>query len=269
MYQRSFKKGTGKIALVGPDYFGRPSTLTVMPSRIPGIFWDTGHSVIEVTADLVRRKFRRLAIEHDGKTLNIIEHILVLRALHIDDFIIACESGWPPYDGSAEALWGIISPHVEMRGVFGHSRTLRHVLRAEVPGDKSRWIEMRPSREPLTVTVEIDYHGLGPHTETFGPVFDRLLDAKALGWPPWTKALCTLLHPVGLAPNVKNFTWPGEQDREETLRRAARHRALDIVGTLAIAFPKRTLVCGRAISHHGGHGCDLELVKKLGADAWE
>ncbi len=261
---------TEKVELVGPDYFGRPSTLTITPCRDTGMYWDTGHSVVEITTDVLRRKTRRLLIEHDGERLNIVEHILVLRALGIDKFIIACESGWPPYDGSAEALWEAVSPFTKRDGVFGRRCTPKRVIRAEVSGAPHRWVEIHPSREPLTATVEVDYPKLGMRRETFGPLFEHTcLSAKALGWPTWGREVCRALHPLRLAPNPRNLTWVGEWAHSKVLKLAVRHRTLDILGALAVAYPKNALVCGKIVSHLGGHECDLALVQALDHDAWE
>ncbi len=261
---------TKKVEVVGPDYFGRDSTLTIMPSPIPGMFWDTGHSIIEITADILRRRTRRLTLEHHGKRLNIAEHILVLRTLGINNFIVACESEWPPYDGSAQALWAAVYPFAREWVPFEYTCTPKRMVRAEVSKNPHRWIEIRPSDEPLAITVEINYPGIGAHTETFGHPFERTcLNAKALGWPTWTKLVCTLLHPLRLAPHVKNMTWADEQDNHKTLQLAARHRALDILGTLAVAYPKDAAPHAHVISHLGGHECDLALVKKLSGDMWK
>lgn len=254
---------TRPVAVTGPDFFGRMSVLHASPANKPGWYWQTRSRIVPITAALLSRRRRRLTLEYEGERLNIIEHIACARFLGLDGIVIRCPSGWPPYDGSASALLRALRPHLHGHGSLERytSRSSYHVSRGG-----NRFVRLDSTcTDGLTLDVTVDYRGIGRESFEFDMTdpseLERIFVAPTQGWPRYARIFAEIASIVGW-PHKRSIWWPRKGEERETRLAFARHRALDMLGALALLCPPGGILVGRMASHKGGHALDLELVRR-------
>jgi UDP-3-O-[3-hydroxymyristoyl] N-acetylglucosamine deacetylase len=213
---------------------------------------------------------RRTTLSGNGAQVEMVEHVLAaLSGLAIDNCEVWADgSELPGLDGSCqplvEALVGV--------GIVQQAALRRRLVVTDVTrvGDDECWVEARPSRNPgLTVKYRLDYGSNSPigrqtielkvtpsvfRTE-LAPARTFILSEEA----EW-------LRQRGLGQRVTNqdlLVFGPEGPLDNTLRmenECVRHKALDLIGDLALAGCD---VAGHFIAHRSGHRLNAELVKVL------
>ena len=213
---------------------------------------------------------RRTTLAADGTQVEMVEHVLAaLYGLGIDNCEIWVNgSELPGLDGSAKPLIDAI----DAAGVVEQPVRRRRLVINDVTrvGDDDTWVEARPSKGgALTIKYRLDYGNataIGRQTielnvtptsfrEELAPARTFIL-AEEAAW----------LRERGLGLRVTNqdllvFGPEGPLDNELRLENeCVRHKALDLIGDLALAGCD---LVGYFIAHKSGHRLNAELVKAV------
>ena len=275
MSRRRTIKARGAVAGVGLHY-GRVCNLAVLPAA-PG----TGirfrrvdlAGAPETTADVQHAVLseRRTQLGDGERGLHTVEHVLAaVVGLGIDDILIEMDAAEPPIlDGSAKPFLEMLST----AGLVDHGGEAELLLLDEcvrVVDGESVYIA-RPS-EHLDVEVSIDYpHPLvgqqaGRWRITEESFSAELAGARTFGFMREVETLrskgliqgastqnAIVLDETGIVDNT--LRWPDE---------FLRHKALDIVGDLALAGRR---VRAHISAHKPSHRGTVTLVRELIANA--
>jgi UDP-3-O-[3-hydroxymyristoyl] N-acetylglucosamine deacetylase len=213
---------------------------------------------------------RRTTLAGDGTQVEMVEHVLAaLYGLAIDNCEVWVDgSELPGLDGSCQ-------PMVEAllaAGIVEHAASRRRLVVTDVTrvGDDETWVEARPTRgSGLTIKYRLDYGSNSPIGRqtielTISPSVFRTELAAARTFILAEEA--EWLRQRGLGQRVTNqdllvFGPEGPIDNELRMENeCVRHKALDLVGDLALA---RCDLVGHFIAHRSGHRLNAELVKVL------
>jgi UDP-3-O-acyl N-acetylglucosamine deacetylase len=213
---------------------------------------------------------RRTNLAAGGAQIEMVEHVLAaLVGLSIDNCEVWVDSPeLPGLDGSSQPLVEAIAAG----GIAEQPAQQRRLVVTDVTrvGDDECWVEARPAKAGgLTIKYRLDYGSdtaIGRQTielrvtpATFrselAPARTFLLAAEA----QW-------LRERGLGQRVTNqdlLVFGDEGPIDNTLRmenECVRHKALDLVGDLALAGCE---LVGHFIAYKSGHRLNAELVKVL------
>lgn len=262
--------------LTGRGYWtGRLVTLRFCPARV-------GTGVQFVRADLPGRPVIRASVgarrEADLRTVlaagdaevAMVEHLMAgLYALEIDNCIVELDGPEVPgFDGSCEPIVAALRPAGLLMQAAGRRQVI--VDRTVRVGSAGNWVEASPATDGrLTVEYRLDYGPSCPiPPQTFAvPVspesFCREL-APARTFVTADQAV--RLRAQGLAPHVTErdlLVFGNSGPIGGALRmpeECARHKALDIVGDLALVGAD---IVGRIVSFRGGHRLNGAMAHQL------
>jgi UDP-3-O-[3-hydroxymyristoyl] N-acetylglucosamine deacetylase len=213
---------------------------------------------------------RRTTLVSDGAQVEMVEHILAaLYGLAIDNCEVWVDgSELPGLDGSCQPLVEAIAA----AGIVQQTATRRRLIVTDVTrvGDDEAWVEARPTRSlGLTIKYRLDYGSNSPigrqtiELKITPSVFRSELAAartfilaEEAEW----------LRQRGLGSRVTNqdlLVFGPEGPIDNTLRmedECVRHKALDLIGDLALAGCE---LVGHFIAYRSGHRLNAELVKVL------
>jgi UDP-3-O-[3-hydroxymyristoyl] N-acetylglucosamine deacetylase len=213
---------------------------------------------------------RRTTLSGDGAQVEMVEHILAaLYGLSIDN----CEvwvnaSEMPGLDGSCQPL----AVAIQEAGLVEQRLPRRRLTVTEVTrvGDDECWVEARPAKtNSLSVKYKLDY---GPNNPIGRQTIELIVTpatfaAELAGARTFVlKEEAEWLRSRGLGQRVTNqdllvFGEEGPLDNELRFENeCVRHKALDLVGDLALAGCD---LVGQFIAHKSGHRLNAELVKVL------
>jgi UDP-3-O-[3-hydroxymyristoyl] N-acetylglucosamine deacetylase len=228
------------------------------PRRIPA---DVAHR-IEVP--------RRTTLAGDGAQVEMVEHVLAaLYGLAIDNCEVWLDSAeLPGLDGSCLPLVEAIT----VAGIVEQPLLRRRLVVTDVTrvGDDESWVEARPLRErTLAIKYRLDYGSNNPigrqtvELKITPQVFrDELASARTF----LLVEEANWMRERGLGQRVTNqdllvFGPEGPLDNELRMENeCVRHKALDLIGDLALAGSD---LVGHFIAHRSGHRLNAELVKVL------
>ncbi|HEY1600202.1 MAG TPA: UDP-3-O-acyl-N-acetylglucosamine deacetylase [Pirellulales bacterium] len=213
---------------------------------------------------------RRTTLRAGGASVEMVEHIMAaLAGLRIDNcevWVNAVEM--PGCDGSSlpfvEALSdaGVVNQNADRTTLV-----VREVTRL---GDIDSWIEARPSAGPgMSVKFRIDYGSstaIGRQTLTLPITPDSFRRELAPSRTFMLKSEADWLVAQGLGSRASTkdllvFDAEGPIDNELRFRdECVRHKALDLVGDLALAGCD---LVGHFVAHRSGHRLNAELVRVL------
>jgi UDP-3-O-acyl N-acetylglucosamine deacetylase len=213
---------------------------------------------------------RRTTLAGDGTQVEMVEHVLAaLYGLAIDNCEVRVDgSELPGLDGSCQPLVEAIVA----AGIVQQPAPQRRLVVTDVTrvGDDESWIEARPTRGTgLTVKYRLDYGSNNPiGRQTIELKITPSVFRTELA-PARTFILAEeaeWLRQRGLGSRVTNqdlLVFGPEGPIDNTLRmenECVRHKALDLVGDLALAGCD---LVGHFIAHRSGHRLNAELVKVL------
>jgi len=213
---------------------------------------------------------RRTTLACGTAQVEMVEHILAaLYGLQIDNCEIWVDQPeMPGCDGSSQAIVAAI----EAAGIVSQPAPAKRLVVSEVTrvGDDEAWVEARPHKHNcLSVRYRLDY---GPECPIGRETIDLKVNPKSFSSelaPARTFVLeeeANWLRSRGLGTRVTNqdllvFGPTGLIDN--TLRfenECVRHKALDLVGDLALAGCE---IVGHVIAHRSGHRLNAELVRMI------
>lgn len=214
---------------------------------------------------------RRTTLAAGNAQVEMVEHILAaLYGLQIDNCEIWVDQPeMPGFDGSSLA----IVEAIDAAGVVPQEAPCKRLIISEVTrvGDDDSWVEARPIKNGsgLSVKYRLDYGPecpIGRETielkvtpKTFRTELASArtflleeeanwLRSRGLGTRVTNKDLL-IFGPTGLIDNTLRFE-----------NECVRHKALDLVGDLALAGCE---LVGHVIAHRSGHRLNAELVKTI------
>jgi UDP-3-O-acyl N-acetylglucosamine deacetylase len=213
---------------------------------------------------------RRTTLAAGGVQFEMVEHILAaLYGLAIDNCEVACDSAeMPGLDGSCQPLVAALAEAgiVEQRAVR-RRLTVTDITRV---GNDESWVEARPVKTGgLHILYKLDY---GPNNPIGRQTIELAVSPRTFAAelaPARTFLLldeANWLRSRGLGTRVTNgdllvFNEDGPIDNPLRFENeCVRHKALDLVGDLALAGCE---LVGQFIAYKSGHRLNAELVKVL------
>lgn len=270
---------TRAVTVTGCNIFGRKSTLTLSPTpqlmqeeKAGALYWRCRHYqkslLIPVSSNHAEYRKRRIALTYHSHSLEIIEHVSVLRFLGLTNTVIeGSGSPWPPYFGRAFEFWEALQGSLNESNTLLRWCTVPRALRIEHTHTLGGFTEWVPSNERvLTIRVTVRYpsHKEERHLECCLPT-DRGLLMEALkshtpGKPEWLRPLSALGSGLHLWRHHEHVHWMREKTLSESLSLYALHRLSDLLGALALVHPT-SLPAGTVTSVFGGHKSDLQILR--------
>jgi UDP-3-O-[3-hydroxymyristoyl] N-acetylglucosamine deacetylase len=213
---------------------------------------------------------RRTTLATSGAQVEMVEHVLAaLYGLGVDNCEVWVDgSELPGLDGSCQPLVEAITT----AGIVDQPAVQRRLVVTDITrvGDDESWVEARPVRTGgLAVKYRLDYGSNSPIGRQtielkITPSTFRTELASARTFVLAEEA--QWLRERGLGQRVTNqdlLVFGPEGPLDNTLRmenECVRHKALDLIGDLALAGCE---IVGHFIAHRSGHRLNAELVKVL------
>jgi UDP-3-O-[3-hydroxymyristoyl] N-acetylglucosamine deacetylase len=213
---------------------------------------------------------RRTTLAGDGTQVEMVEHVLAaLYGLAIDNCEIWVDSSeLPGLDGSCQPLIETI----DAAGIVEQPAMRRRLVVTDVTrvGDDDTWVEARPLKHGgLAIKYRLDYgsgNPIGRQTIELNVTPQSFRDELAAARTFILADEAAWLRERGLGTRVTNqdllvFDDEGPIDNElRTENECVRHKALDLIGDLALAGCE---LVGQFIAHKSGHRLNAELVRVL------
>jgi UDP-3-O-acyl N-acetylglucosamine deacetylase len=213
---------------------------------------------------------RRTTLAGDGAQVEMVEHALAAcYGLAIDNCEIWINSSeLPGLDGSCKQIVEALAE----AGVAEQPAVRRRLVISDVTrvGDDETWVEARPAKAGgLTVKYRLDYgsnNPIGRQTIELKVTPKSFREELASARTFLLAEEAQWLRERGLGARVTNqdllvFGPEGPLDNELRMENeCVRHKALDLVGDLALAGCE---LVGHVIAHKSGHRLNAELVKIL------
>lgn len=200
----------------------------------------------------------------------MVEHLMAaLFALEIDNCVVEIDrEELPGLDGSSEAyVTALRSAGLVIQARVRPRLVVTETFRVEQEG---AWIEASPSRQMTShFEYRLSYDDATPiRPQTFGIDLTphRFTAGVAAARTFVTAEQAASLRARGLASHVTNqelIVWGPEGPIENELRfsdECARHKALDLIGDLALAGVD---LVGRFVSFRGGHRLNGQMARQL------
>lgn len=216
---------------------------------------------------------RRTTLAHGGATVEMVEHILAaLSGLRVDNCEVWVDRPeMPGCDGSSKAFTDAI---LEV-GTVEQSATRSQLVVTDVTrvGNEESWVEARPSKtEGLSIKCRLDYGSgnvIGRQTVQLSINPDSFQNELAAARTFILEEEADWLRSRGLGGRTTMrdllvFGPEGPIDNELRFTdECVRHKALDLVGDLALAGCD---IEGHVVAHRSGHRLNADLVKALLAE---
>lgn len=217
---------------------------------------------------------RRTVLRSGGATVEMVEHILAaLFGLHIDNCEVWVDAPeMPGCDGSSQAfVEALTAAGIETQAPLRRAIVVREITRL---GDKNVWIEARPSpTQSLSVKFHLDYgkgNCVGEQTLSLPVTIDSFRRELAPSRTFLLKSEADWLLSQGLGGRVTPqdlLIFDGEGPIDNPLRyrdECVRHKALDLIGDLALAGCD---LVGHFVAYRSGHRLNADLVRSLLSEA--
>lgn len=213
---------------------------------------------------------RRTNLSGGGAQVEMVEHVLAaLYGLSIDNCEVWVNSAeLPGLDGSSQPLVEAI----QAVGIVEQAAKQRRLIVTDVTrvGDDECWVEARPAKtNGLFIKYRLDYgsdNAIGRQTIELKVTPDTFQGELASARTFLLAEEAEWLRQRGLGQRVTNqdlLVFGPEGPLDNTLRmenECVRHKALDLVGDLALAGCE---LIGHFIAYKSGHRLNAELVKVL------
>lgn len=217
---------------------------------------------------------RRTSLRQGNHSVEMIEHIMAaLAGLHVDNCEVWVNAPeMPGCDGSAQPfVEAIIRAGIVAQDAARQSLAVRRVIRL---GDDDCWIEARPTTSAgMSLKFNLDYGAgtpIGRQTITLPVTPDSFRRELAACRTFMLKSEADWLLAQGLGTRVTTsdlLVFGATGPIENTLRfrdECVRHKALDLVGDLALAGCD---LIGHFVANRSGHRLNAELVRALLGEA--
>ncbi len=263
----------GPCTITGRGFWsGMVNTLTFLPAPAgTGIRFyrqDTDDVGVEAVCENCQGMSMRTCVGNAQRRFEMIEHVMAaLSGLQIDNVQIFCtNTEMPAMDGSSFPL--VVSllsvGKVQLRNKR-ESLIVEHPIRV---GNDQQWISIEPAAQ-YEVEYRLDYGADSPIKKCsfHSPVTEQKFATEISSARTFvTSAEAELLQARGLAPHVTHrdllvFGSNGPIDNNMRFPdECARHKALDVIGDLAVAGFD---LVGKVVANRSGHQLNAELARKL------
>ena len=217
---------------------------------------------------------RRTVLRNGNVSVEMVEHVMAaLFGLHIDNCEVWTDAAeMPACDGSSLAFVEALTA----AGVALQNETRRALVVREVTrlGGPDSWVEARPSpTNSLSIKFHLDYgpgNPVGKQTLTLPITADSFRRELASSRTFLLKSEADWLLAQGLGKRVTPqdlliFDVAGPIDNQLRYRdECVRHKALDLIGDLALADCD---LVGHFVAHRSGHRLNADLVRSLLSEA--
>lgn len=213
---------------------------------------------------------RRTVLRTGDVTVEMVEHVLAaLYGLHVDNCEVWVDSQeMPACDGSSIAfVEALLAAGFETQNTTRRVLTVREVTRL---GTRDSWVEARPNPSgTFSVKFELDYgpgNAVGRQELTLPITTDSFRRELAPSRTFLLKSEADWLLSQGLGKRVTSkdlLIFGPDGPIDNTLRyrdECVRHKALDLVGDLALADCD---LVGHFVAHRSGHRLNADLVRAL------
>lgn len=260
----------------GTDFWGRPSAITMSPSRLPGWYWkQPDGTALPINHHLIgHARPRRIILRHERNALHVFEHIGVLRFLGLDRICLHA-SRWPPYHGCAGGLWTALSSAcAETPAASQTWVTVTRPITWRYPrhrGGQEAFTTFLPAKEQkLFLAVLCNFPGIGEREVRLCLPDDQhhlpsILHARAFGHPGFLRHPARFASKIGLWPHAQRICWFDGSNAEAVLDEIVWHRAQDLLGALSILCCDGRMLAGTVVSHCSGHYADAQVVHEAGS----
>lgn len=217
---------------------------------------------------------RRTVLRQGDVSVEMVEHVLAaLFGLHIDNCEVWTDAAeMPACDGSSLAFVEALSAAgVAVQNASRRALVVREVTRL---GGPDSWVEARPSpNNALSVKFHLDYgsgNGVGKQTLALPISTDSFRRELASARTFLLKSEADWLLAQGLGKRVTLqdlLIFDATGPIGNTLRfhdECVRHKALDLIGDLALAGCD---LIGHFVAHRSGHRLNADLVRSLLSEA--
>lgn len=216
---------------------------------------------------------RRTTLAANGASVEMVEHIMAaLAGMRVDNCEVRVNSvEMPGCDGSSRAFVDALASV----GVVGQTVTRPRLVITDVTrvGDDEAWVEARPSRyDGLSLKYRLDYGNASPigrqtiELQLSPASFDQEL-ASARTFILQHEAQWLQQQGLGRRVTPKDLLVlddNGPVDNELRFEdECVRHKALDLVGDLALAGCD---IVGHVTAHRSGHHLNAKLLRALLAE---
>lgn len=259
-----------EVRIEGPDFFGRKSCIIFRPNDCAGWKWQCPDgTLVDIGPEIVRSGKRRLILERGKMRLNTFEHIGPAKWLGFND--VSISSGeWPPYFGRAWEYCDALLRNSEEVDEHPKWFTVEKDIKFEYPsnGQRYRYTEIIPSENrQLELEIICDYEGVGSGSRTFifpaaDGTLEKILKTHTQGWPRSSLLIYRFATRFLRWPHHERIVWPHQYQKKEVLELFIQHRALDILGAVSAAHPKRRL-SAKIVSFCSGHLGDVEAIRMI------
>lgn len=235
---------------------------------LPGKPWVPALAAYRTEAQLRTRLVRGSAM------VEMVEHVLAaLYAMQIDNVFIDCDgTEMPALDGSCfPIVCALQQAGREVQPKYRYQQVIDRPIRI---GSGSQWIAASPSTDSgLFVEYRLDYgpsSSIRPATFGFEVTPESFISEVAPARTFITQGEADMLHAKGLAKHVTYqdlLVFGPEGPIDNSLRyhdECARHKALDMIGDLALSGID---ISGRVVACRSGHNHNGQLAESLCAQA--
>jgi UDP-3-O-acyl N-acetylglucosamine deacetylase len=213
---------------------------------------------------------RRTTLRAGGSSVEMVEHMMAaLGGLQIDNCEIWVDATeMPGLDGSSlPYVEALTAAGIVAQPALRATLVIRELTRF---GNDESWVEARPRTSPgMSLKFHLDYgagNAIGRQTMTLLVTPDSFRRELAPSRTFMLKSEADWLQAQGLGTRTKYedllvFDAEGPIDNELRFRdECVRHKALDLVGDLALAGCD---LSGHFVAHRSGHRLNAELVRIL------
>ncbi len=227
--------------------------------------------VTQINTENVCARTQNLSVVHAGHTMaHVLEHLLPLKFFGLQGLGFSSTHCLPYFGNGLPFVDQVLQATREISvdlPVYTVSRECAWFYPKERAGRKAFTALFPRKDDKIVMHITIDYPGLGFLTKTYTLPDDELLrwlsSVCAQGWPKWRYGVSKVLSKVGLWKHHDSVEWPQyhESEKSVVLDRFVDHRALDLLGSLALLVNGCRLSVD-VISVCSGHIADLNACRE-------
>ncbi len=257
---------TQTVTVLGKNLKGRESKITFLQADKPGWFLRTADGDVPIDFRIASYKKGRIVLKAGNITLNIWEHIGVLRMLGVDGVIIVVHDAWPPYL-TAGQYFDWLKAHLKDTGETLPIITPKRSHYSPFPNNKCASIEPSPD---FIFSIRSKWKWLPEFSRNFSlkellkdkQFLKEVLYAKPQALPTRRLAAKTISVVIRW-PHMKNVAWIQDfKTKEEASRAWWLHRVQDSLGELSLC-DHRAIPAVHVLFWSIGHNESLECITKV------
>lgn len=265
------KKLIKEVTIRGKNLLRQDASITFLPAGKPGWYLRTlTHGTVPIDHRIARHREGRIQLHCGDTTINIWEHIGILRFFGIDGVVVIAHNKWPPFLGGVRGYYpaflkdGVLE---EENSVLPTIKPLRHDEHQSLNGILA--CTEISSADSLELQVQAKWGDLPWYKANLAmdvissKEWYEICDSKPQGWPKGRSPLLSLaIRLLKQWTDHGNIAWIKDFKNPEDVAYAwGLHRVQDIFGCLSLCSHK-ALPAMKFRSYCAGHKEDLKVLKK-------